>query len=275
MTRLSIMDQLFYKTELGGLPTMYMAGAMIVDPSTSPYPLDAETLAGHLAARMEKIPILRQKLIQDTLKMGSLRLVDDPEFDVNNHVTCSTLPSPGGYRELTHYLGALSQRRLDLSKPLWRFEIIDGLEGGNIGIAMQLHHSIFDGTGAAKTLNSIWSAVPEPAEKPRTGRWKAKGLPSNLGLLRDALLEGVSRSYIQRPRTAVKLLKPLVQTLQKKKATTEDKTGEVNESVKLEVHKTSLNTDTLSDRHSLSYAEFPLREIKALNRFLVAPSMTW
>src|SRR5450631_3113665 len=112
MTKLSLFDQLFYKIEKAGLPPMYMAGAMIIDPAQSPHKLTPKIIADHLAARMEAIPLMRKMIVQDSLAIGSVRLVDDPKFAVRNHIYITQLPEPGGYKELTERLGHFSERRI-------------------------------------------------------------------------------------------------------------------------------------------------------------------
>jgi len=119
---LNFIDQAFYKLEQGGVSPAYMGGASIFEPGNSKRSrLASRTLADHLAARLETVPLLRKKLVQDPLRIGNMRLVDDPRFDIHNHVTCATLKRPGGYRELTEYLGEFSARRLDFSRLPWHF----------------------------------------------------------------------------------------------------------------------------------------------------------
>ena len=60
MTKLSLMDQVFYKLETGGISPVYMGGGMILDPGDSPYPLDGKSLADHLAACLEQVPANRR-----------------------------------------------------------------------------------------------------------------------------------------------------------------------------------------------------------------------
>ena len=121
---------------------MYMSGCMILDCSDSPHTVNGKILADHVAACMEEIPLMRQRLVQDPLQLGDLRLVEDPHFDVRDHVSRTSLKPPGGYAELTAALGTFSASRMELSRPLWHFEVIDGLEKGQIAIAMRLHHAI-------------------------------------------------------------------------------------------------------------------------------------
>ncbi len=98
---------------------MIMGGAMVLDPKTAEWELSGQIIADHLAARMEKIPLMRKKPLQDKLKIGSIRLVDDPGFDVKNHITVTRLKRPGGYRQLADHLGEFSQKPIPTDRPLW------------------------------------------------------------------------------------------------------------------------------------------------------------
>ena len=77
MIELSLFDQIFYKFEQGGLSPVYMAGANIFEPIGSRHGLNGRTLSAHLASRLEKIPLLRKKLVQDPMRIGNMRLVDE------------------------------------------------------------------------------------------------------------------------------------------------------------------------------------------------------
>lgn len=269
MSRLNLMDQMFYKVEQAGLSPVYMGGAMVVDPATSPYPLDSRMLADHIAARMERIPLMRKKFAQDPLKIGSLRLVDDADFDVRNHITHTRLPAPGGYRELTDCVGVFAAQRMDLSRPPWRYEVIDGLERGRVAVAFHMHHSILDGVGATRALGSMWSTEPVPAEKPSQEAWQVEATPTPFELLRDALRENAERLYVNTPtflwKSATPLLKSLLKSLTARMKLKPAATGD-DKVVVPKAIKTSLNVARLSAKRAVSYVEFPLDEIKALRR---------
>src|SRR5271156_3472836 len=93
-------------------------------------------------------------------------LVVDPHFNVKNHVVFTTLDEPGDYETLTDCLEIFTSQRLDVSLPLWRLMIIEGLHGGKYGVVLQMHHSLVDGTGAMQVLGSLWDNEPVPAESP-------------------------------------------------------------------------------------------------------------
>lgn len=266
--RLALLDQLMFKLEEGGLSPIHMCGAVILETSDSPYPVDGKIIADHLAACLEEVPLMRQRLIQDPLKLGDLRLVDDPGFAVRHHITCTTLPSPGGYGELAEALGNFSSSRMDLSRPLWSMEVIDGLENGRIAIALCLHHAILDGTGALRILGALWSEDPTPGRKPKTEAWKAPALPSRLRLLSDATLENAQRLYVKLPRFLLSNTAPLIRTLATELSKRIPFAEQHRESASPlpKVRKTSLNVAPISSKRAVSYLELPLDDIKALRK---------
>ena len=269
MNKLSLMDQAFYKLEQSGMSPVLMAGAMIVDPVGSPYPLNGKKLADHLAARMEKIPLMRQKLVQDSLKIGDVRLVDDPDFDVRNHITRTRLKAPGNYRQLMDCLGAFSAKRLDLTRPLWHYEIIEGLAGGRFAIATHLHHSILDGIGARLALGSMWDEKPVPAEKPANQVWQVEETPTSFALLWDALKENAERLYVKTPAFLFNNKSPLTQALLKQLSASLNINQKEKETHRVKVppvRRTSINVSRVSARRVVSYTEFPFAEVKALAR---------
>ncbi len=100
-------------------------------------------------------------------------------IDLEHHVRHSALPSPGGERELGQLIARLHSQPLDLTRPPWEVELIEGLEGGRFALYTKVHHSLMDGIGgvkllvramstdrkASRKLVPFWSIKPE--RKPR------------------------------------------------------------------------------------------------------------
>lgn len=202
MERLGFVDQVMHKVGTSGMPPLHMQGAMVIDPATSQYEINAMILAEHIASRLIGFDILRKKLVQDPLKIGDVRMVEDPDFDVWDHISFARLPSPGDKRCLEIQLGKFSARDFDHNHPLWQFEIIEGLEGGKICIAQKLSHATMDGTAAMKVMMSIFDQEPSPPNKLESKKplKKVKGQPSKLDLLGSALKENVQRYGKQTPK---------------------------------------------------------------------------
>ena len=266
MSELGLLDQAMFKLEVAGMSPMYMCGAFILETADSPYPVDSAILADHVAACMEEIPLMRRRLVQDPLGIGNLQLVEDPQFDVRNHISCTSLEAPGDYKALMAKLGEFSGRRLDLDRPLWQFEIIDGLKGGRIAIAAHIHHTIMDGKEGLRVIAAMLSDKPAAGRKPRKQSRHRRVPRGPISLVGDALRENLRRLYIEAPRVAWRNAGPIARAgfrALSKRVSARDQRA-VGKSVK--VHRTSLNVAPISARRVVSCLELPLAEVKTLHR---------
>ena len=82
-------------------------------------------------------------------------------IDIDHHIHHSALPAPGGERELGQLIARLHSQPLDLTRPPWEVEIIEGLEGGRIAMYAKVHHSLMDGIAGVRMLVHAMSARPE------------------------------------------------------------------------------------------------------------------
>ena len=83
--------------------------------------------------------------------LPSWEVVEDVALDY--HVRHSALPSPGGERELGILVSRLHSTRMDLSRPLWEYHLIEGLAGGRFAVYTKLHHAMVDGAAAMRLVN--------------------------------------------------------------------------------------------------------------------------
>ena len=89
--------------------------------------------------------------------------VDD--IDLEHHVHHSALPAPGGERELGQLIARLHSQPLDLTRPPWEVELIEGLEGGRFALYTKVHHALMDGIGGVKLLVRAMAADPKSSMK--------------------------------------------------------------------------------------------------------------
>ena len=99
--------------------------------------------------------------------------VDDPGFDIADHVAGARLEPPGTKDQLLDLAAELLGPPLDHDHPLWHFLFVDGLEGGRVGVVERIHHALADGLAGvemATVLFDIEPHVPEPdPERPGAG----------------------------------------------------------------------------------------------------------
>lgn len=267
MSKLNLIDQVFYKLDKAGLFQIYMGGATVIDASASPYKLTGIDIINHLAARFENVPVLRKKIIEDPLKLGNVQLVDDPEFNIRNHFFHTTLDTPGDYDQLTKALESFSARQMDYDIPLWHFEIIDGLKDGHIAIASHIHHSMMDGMGAVKTLSSIYDLKPVAIEKPSNKKWEPDDSPSAYTLIREGLSDSVKRLFVKTPAFISNNRSELIKSARQSLASFIQPESETDEPSSAPNPKTSLDV-IASPEVVVSFKVLSLQEIKNLSKSL-------
>jgi len=266
MDKLGAVDQLFYKADQYEVTSMIMCGVSILEPARPARILDPQVLADHLAARLQNIPLLRKKFIQDPLRIGTVRKVEDPEFDIWDHIVLTTLPRPGGYAELSHHLGELSAEPLT-PEQLWRWIVVDGLEDGRVAVVSKIHHALVDGVGVVEVLSSLFDESPVKPEKPSTSFALGAEEPTSYALLGDALAESTNRLLVKTPRFFLEKTGPLLAALGQ--GAWELLANRDNPDAKAEppeVQLTSLNVRESSSTRTISYKTLSLPEIKALAR---------
>lgn len=84
----------------------------------------------------------------------------DPNIDIDYHVRHSALPYPGGERELGVLVARLHSHPVDMSRPLWEFHLIEGLENNRFAFYLKAHHSAVDGMGAMRMVKRWLSTDP-------------------------------------------------------------------------------------------------------------------
>jgi WS/DGAT/MGAT family acyltransferase len=161
--RLSGLDASFLYMET---PTLHMHVAMtaVFDPSTVPGGYSFARVRQLIAERIPLAPVFQRRLVEVPMRLGFPVWVDDPEFDIDNHLRRAALPAPGGMRELGEFAADVISRQLHRDRPLWEMWIVEGLEDGKIALVTKMHHSTIDGVSGAELLG-----IPSPT-RPRCPR---------------------------------------------------------------------------------------------------------
>ena len=98
---------------------------------------------------------------------GGIAWEIDPRFDIRTHVRHIALPSPGDTPTLQAFVSERLSEPFEMSRPLWRFYLIDNVDGG-CAIFGRLHHCIADGIALVQVLLSLTDAQPDAnAAQPR------------------------------------------------------------------------------------------------------------
>jgi diacylglycerol O-acyltransferase / wax synthase len=185
--RLTGLDASFLYMET---PTLHMHVAMtaVFDPSTVPGGYSFRRVRQLINDRIPLVPVFQRRLVEVPMRLGHPIWVDDPEFDIDNHLRRAALPSPGGMRELGDFAADVISRQLHRDRPLWEMWIVEGVEDGKVALVAKMHHSTIDGVSGAELLGVLFDLEPEPpAEKQKhAARQLDSRVPSGLELVSQA-----------------------------------------------------------------------------------------
>jgi diacylglycerol O-acyltransferase / wax synthase len=140
------------------------------DPWLNPSGAGLAILAGHideehfrrtLRRAVAKMPRLYERVVPGLGRLAPPAWVPDPEFDLDYHLRRLRLPEPGTDRQLFDLAAQLYQEPLDRTRPLWRFVVIDGLEGGRSAIWSLVHHAVSDGIGQLRMAEMYQQLDPD------------------------------------------------------------------------------------------------------------------
>ena len=265
MDKLGLFDQFFYKADQYQVISAVMGGASILEPAVAGDKLNADAIAGHLANRLGSIGLLRIRFIQDPLRLGTVHKMEDPDFDIWDHIFVETLPTPGQYPQLAQRLAELSAVPLTLSQ-MWRWTIIDGLAGGKLAVMCNIHHAVADGVGMVEALSSMYDAEPVTPEPLVASVRDVVVPPGPLRLLGHALVESGERLLVKTPRFVLKNTGPILGALGTGVRDLLESDKELAGPLMPEVKPTSLNISKYSDTRSVSWKTLSLPDIKLVAR---------
>ena len=200
MEQMTGQDASFLYAETPTSP-MHIGGMMIYDPST----VEGEKqrfkdILKFISERLHLAKTFRQKMVEVPFNLDHPYWVEDKDFDLEFHVRHIRLPEPGDWRQLCIQAARLHARPLDLTKPLWEFTVIEGLDSvpglpeGSYALVSKIHHACIDGVSGADITEVIHSMEPYP-ESPEAPvkPWKGEEIPNPLELVTRAQLSNLAQ----------------------------------------------------------------------------------
>jgi WS/DGAT/MGAT family acyltransferase len=198
MDQLSAMDASFLYSEHERVAN-HVGGMYIYDQSTAPGGLVTfKRILKHLESRLHLVPRYRQKLMHVPGNLDHPYWVDDAKFDIEYHVRHMALPKPGDWRQLLIQTSRLYDRPLDMSRPLWVFYVIEGLDNveglppGSFAVVTKTHHALIDGVSGTAMATAIHETVPD-APDPDPVPWTPEKPPSEIELLTRTYMNNLNQ----------------------------------------------------------------------------------
>jgi diacylglycerol O-acyltransferase len=186
MERMSGIDPMFVYSETPVTP-MEVAYACVFDPATAPDGYSFEAVRAVLAERVPSLVAFRRRMMPVPFGLDHPRWVDDPDFDLDNHLHRVALPAPGGEAELRAMVAAVMGQLLDPDLPPWEMHVVEGLEGGRIGLIAKIHHSVIDGVAGVQLMAQLLDLSEAGRPAVECTPWLPAALPSSAQLVASAL----------------------------------------------------------------------------------------
>jgi len=119
-------------------------------------PLDVGLLRARFQERLlDRYPIMRQRIVASRLPGLMPLWVDDPDFDLDEHISEDRLPAPGDQAALQDWCSEERTIPLDRTRPMWHVSVLQGYRGDGCAVHVRIHHSIGDGLAMMALLLTI------------------------------------------------------------------------------------------------------------------------
>jgi diacylglycerol O-acyltransferase / wax synthase len=189
MEQLSGQDASFVYMETPTTP-MHIGSVAIYDPSTAAGGMVRfKDILRFIESRLGAAKSFRQKLVRVPFNLDHPYWVEDPAFDLEYHVRHIALPQPGDWRQLCIQVARLHARPLDMTKPLWEFWIVEGLNNidgvppGSWALVSKVHHAAIDGMSGVEMSSAVHDLTPDMPDRPSKGEWKPEADPTLIELM--------------------------------------------------------------------------------------------
>ncbi len=157
-------DAVFVAMETPEAPC-HIAGLSILDPATRSG-FGFESFLAVLRERIALIPRFHWKLREVPFGLDCAYWVEDPGFDLREHVRRIALAAPGDRQTLARLASFLHAQPLDRARPLWECWWIEGLEKGRVAVLIKLHHCLVDGQSGIGLTEILMDLSPDPSQPP-------------------------------------------------------------------------------------------------------------
>ncbi len=165
---------------------MHIATLNIVEGS-----LKFEDFRSIVQSKMHMIPKFRQRLMNVPMNLDYPYWVNDPNFDIDLHLTRIKLPDPANWKTLRKMTSTIFSAPLDLRRPLWSVHFIEGIDEiaqvpkGSVAILSKVHHVMIDGSSGVSLMGVLFDkeegVKADKMKKPV--KYEPDPLPDDLSLL--------------------------------------------------------------------------------------------
>ena len=254
MRRLSGLDAAFLSIETP-VNHMHVLGVAVVDPLTAPKGFTYRSVRELLEGRLHLLPPFRRRLVEVPLGLQNPVWIEDPGFDLRDHLTAVTLPAPGGQEQLAELVARVAAGPLDRSRPLWEMWVVDGLEHGYKALIAKVHHAAIDGVSGVELMSALFDVEAAPGA-PRAGapEWKPERVPTTQELVGHAIV-----SIARQPMRTARAVRHMTGSLLR--VVTRVRRDDVELTAPLSAPRLAMNAAITGERR-IAFASVPLADVK-------------
>jgi diacylglycerol O-acyltransferase len=148
----------------------------------------------HFRRHLPLVDALRMKLLGVPGSLDRPYWVEDADIDLEYHIRNVTLPPPADWRQFCRQVSLAIERPLDMSRPPWEIEVVDGLGGidrfpkDSFALILKVHHAALDGKAYLAIMQTLHSLEPDaPAPVPKGDERTAPAPSASDMMIRAAL----------------------------------------------------------------------------------------
>ena len=227
LQQLNSVDSIFIFSDSPRTP-MHVGPFFIYDVSTAPNgAVRFKDILNIFKQRLPLVPVLRRKVMRVPFDLDEPYWVDDPDFDLEQHILHVALPKPGNRRQLNILLARLVSAPMNLNRPPWDAYVIEGLDNveglpkGSFAMLVRIHHAAIDGESGHALFKAIHDLSPKGTPVIPKTQYKPAEIPSQMQLL--------SRTYahlLGKPGNIAKVITNAVSARQRINAVKRENPGE-------------------------------------------------
>lgn len=217
-----------------------------------------------ILSRISQAPLYRQRIVQALLHAGPPTWILDPNFNIDNHVFRLALEPPGTDGQLRQLAGQLASGMLDRTKPLWEMYLIEGLADGHTAIFFKVHHCMVDGIAAVQIITMLMDLTADMPALPTPPPFEPPPLPNTPALLLDAVDRFIPDrlSVFKKIAHDTQMMGSVLGDKERRRRMLVGLANLINDNLK-PIQKLPINGRN-SGRMALTWAEFPLAEVRAI-----------
>jgi diacylglycerol O-acyltransferase / wax synthase len=200
ISQLSAQDAQFLYVQAGDVLTHVMS-INVYDPATAPGgAVRFKDIVRHVASRCHTSPVFKRKLHRVPLDLDHPYWAEDPDFDVEAHMTHVRLPKPGDWRQFCILAARHFAKPMDMNRPLWDIFVVEGIDGmpgvapGSYALLQRFHHAAIDGASGSYALIALCDSdsLGTPALQPRTAAVELGAIPAPATMLTRAVTSNLA-----------------------------------------------------------------------------------